>query len=361
MNNMRRLKNTMEIADFFISEEEKIKNVLHRMDAVGHGILLVGKENRLKAVITDGDIRRAMLRGYDENSRSGDIANYTPFFLNLHEANNQKIKDPFKKKRIKAIPIIGNDGMVQRIEFDNGKVIYKKACNDIKVIIMAGGKGTRLLPLTDVLPKPLIPVGDETILEHIIDRFSVLGFWDFNIIINYKKELIKAFFSETVYNNKHNVSIKLWDEENFQGTAGGLKLLQEEIKSTFILSNCDILVDADYEHIINRHKENNNYITMICAPQIIQIPYGTVRTDSDNNIIALEEKPSIECLINTGMYVLEPKVIELIQNGEFLHMPDLIQRCVGKGYKAGAYEIAENGWLDMGEINKLKYMGSCMS
>lgn len=346
----------MEIADFFISEEEKIKDVLHQMDVLGYGILLVGSENRLKAVITDGDIRRAMLRGYDENSRSGDIANYTPFFLDLYEATKQKIKESFKEKRIKAVPIVRIDGTVQRIEFDNGKVIYKKACNDTKVIIMAGGKGTRLLPLTDVLPKPLIPVGDETILEHIIDRFSVLGFWDFNIIINYKKELIKAFFSETVYNNKHDASIRLWDEKNFQGTAGGLKILQKEIESSFILSNCDILVDADYEHIINKHKENNNHITMVCAPQNIQIPYGTVRTDPDNNIIALEEKPSIECLINTGMYVLEPEIIELIEEGEFLHMPDLIQRCIGKGYRAGTYKIAESGWLDMGEINKLKYM-----
>lgn len=346
----------MEIADFFISEEEKIKNVLRRMDAVGHGILLVGSDNHLRAVITDGDIRRAMLKGYDENSRSGDIANYMPFFLNFFEATEQKINEVFKTKRIKAVPIIGSDGTVQRIEFDNGKVIYKKACNNTKVIIMAGGKGTRLSPLTDVLPKPLIPVGDETILEHIIDRFSILGFWDFNIIINYKKELIKAFFSETVYNNKNNVTVTLWEEENFQGTAGGLKLLQEEIKSTFILSNCDILVDSDYEYIIKEHKQRGNCITVICASQNIQIPYGTVRTDSNNNIIALEEKPSIECLINTGMYVLEPEVIELIKDGEYLHMPDLIQRCMTKKYKVGAYRIKEDGWLDMGEINKLEYM-----
>lgn len=346
----------MEIADFFISEEEKIKNVLYRMNTVGHGILLIGSDNQLKAVITDGDIRRAMLRGYDENSRSGDIANYCPIFLNLFEATEQKINEVFKTKRIKAVPIVGNDGTVKRIVFDNGKVIYKKAYNDTKVIIMAGGKGTRLAPLTDVLPKPLIPLDNETILEHIIDRFSILGFWDFNIIINYKKELIKAFFSETVYNNKNNVNVTLWEEENFQGTAGGLKLLQGEIKSTFILSNCDIIVNSDYEYIINKHKENNNYITMVCAPQNIQIPYGTVKMDADNNIIALEEKPSIECLINTGLYVLEAEAIELINNEEFLHMPDLIQRCIDKGYKVGAYKIAEDGWLDMGEINKLKYM-----
>lgn len=350
----------MEITDFFIPEEETLKNVLQRMDTVGYGFLMVGSVNQLKAVITDGDIRRSMLRGFDENSRAGDIANYKPYSLQLNEATKQIINKSFREKRIKAIPILGNDGSVQRIAFENGKIIYHKASNDTKVIIMAGGKGTRLLPLTDVLPKPLIPVGNKTILEHIIDRFSMLGFWDFNIIINYKKELIKAFFSETVYNNKHNVSIKLWDENNFQGTAGGLKILQEEIRSTCILSNCDILVDADYVDIINIHKATKNYITMVCAPQTIQIPYGTVKTDSSNSIIALEEKPFIECLINTGMYVLEPEVIELIEKGEFLHMPDLIQRCVNKGYKAGAYHIVENGWMDMGEMDKLKYMENYM-
>lgn len=348
----------MKITNFFISEEDTLKNVLQRMDNVGYGFLMVGNEDRLKAVITDGDIRRAMLGGYGDNNKAKDIANYKPFFLNLNEATKQKINKSFREKRIKAIPILGNDGTVQRIEFENGKVIYNKKSNDTKVIIMAGGKGTRLQPLTNVLPKPLIPVGNKTILEHIIDRFSMLGFWDFNIIINYKKELIKAFFSETVYDNKHNVSIKLWDENNFQGTAGGLKILQEEIRSTCILSNCDILVDADYVDIINIHKAAQNYITMVCAPQTIQIPYGTVKTDTSNSIIALEEKPFIECLINTGMYVLEPEVIELIEKGEFLHMPDLIQRCVNKGYKVGAYRIVENGWLDMGEIDKLKYMES---
>lgn len=348
----------MKITNFFISEEDTLKNVLQRMDNVGYGFLMVGNEDRLKAVITDGDIRRAMLGGYGDNNKAKDIANYKPFFLNLNEATKQKINKSFREKRIKAIPILGNDGTVQRIEFENGKVIYNKKSNDTKVIIMAGGKGTRLQPLTNVLPKPLIPVGNKTILEHIIDRFSMLGFWDFNIIINYKKELIKAFFSETVYDNKHNVSIKLWDENNFQGTAGGLKILQEEIRSTCILSNCDILVDADYVDIINIHKAAPNYITMVCAPQTIQIPYGTVKTDTSNSIIALEEKPFIECLINTGMYVLEPEVIELIEKGEFLHMPDLIQRCVNKGYKVGAYRIVENGWLDMGEIDKLKYMES---
>ena len=168
--------------------------------------------------------------------------------------------------------------------------------------------------------------------------------------------MIKAFFSETVYNNKNNINVTLWEEKSFKGTAGGLKLLYREITSTFILSNCDILVDSDYEYIIEKHKERGNYITMICALQNVQIPYGTVNVDYEDNIVSMQEKPTIKCLINTGVYVLEPETIEFINDGEFLHLPDLIQRCMNKGYKAGVYRITEDSWMDMGEINKLRMM-----
>lgn len=346
----------MDLLDFFVSEEETITNVLKKMDCIGYGILLVGNMFRIKAVITDGDIRRFMLWGYHEDKKACDIANYNPIILKTSEVTEEKIKATFQNKKVKAIPIINDEGKIQRIEFDNGKVIYQKTRTNTKVIIMAGGKGTRLAPITDILPKPLIPIGNETILERIIDQFSVLGFWDFNIIINYKKEIIKAFFSKEVYNNKHDINIKLWEEEIFQGTAGGLKLLEKEINSTFILSNCDILVNADYEHIIKVHREKENYITVVCAPQKVQIPYGTIKVDYENSIVEMQEKPSFECLINTGLYVVEPQVLHLIENKEFVHFTELIQRCIEHKYKVGVYRVMEDGWMDMGEMNKLKQM-----
>lgn len=346
----------MELEDFFVLENDKMSYVLKRMNVMGHGILLVGNMKHIEAVITDGDIRRYWLLEKKEKGKACDIANYKPVVLKISEASRERISFIFNERKIKALPIISDNGELQRIEFDNGEVIYKRASFDTKVVIMAGGKGTRLMPLTDVLPKPLIPVGNKVIIEHIIDQFSVAGFWDFNIIINYKKELIKAFFSKDAYYNKNNIDISLWEEKAFQGTAGGLKLLQDEIKSTFILSNCDILVNADYESAIKEHKQNGNFITVVCAPQKIQIPYGTIKTNAENEVIALEEKPLIECIVNTGLYVIEPQVIELIEDEEFIHLTDLICRCIKKGYKVGTYKIMENGWMDMGEISKLKKM-----
>ena len=339
-----------------MSEEEDISEILKKMDSIGYGILLVGDRMHVWAVITDGDIRRSMISGCYEGKKAYDIANYNPFILRTSEVTEVKIKAAFQNNKVKAIPIVNLDGEIQRIEFDNGKAIYQKKQTNVKVIIMAGGKGTRLTPITDILPKPLIPIGNETIIEHIINRFSVLGFYDFHIIVNYKKEIIKAFFSKDVYSNKHNISIKLWEENFFQGTAGGLKLLEKEIDSTFILSNCDILVNADYEHMIKKHKEEGNYITLVCAPQKIQIPYGTIENDCEGRLVRMQEKPSFECIINTGLYVVEPQVLQLIAEGEFIHFTELIQRCMELKYRVGVYRIVEDGWMDMGEMNKLKHM-----
>lgn len=347
----------MNVKDLIVSEDILIDDLLQKMNDTGQGMLLVGSEENVIAIITDGDIRRYILAHGKVDVNIKKIANYSPKMMSVVNATENNVRKYMLEHRIQVLPIIDSYGKVQRIEFKSGQKIYrKKNEKDLKIVIMAGGKGTRLAPFTNILPKPLIPVGEKTIIEHIIEQFNNWGYRKFDIIINYRKEVIKAFFSENVFHNINNVDINLWEEKECLGTAGGLKLLQEELQSTFILSNCDILVNADYSELLRSHKESQNLITVIVAPKKVKIPYGTFDIAENGCIKSMKEKPIYECLINTGVYVVEPEIIDMIKDNTYVHFTDIMQCCLDQGLKIGTYEVLEDGWMDMGEFSALKNM-----
>ena len=223
---------------------------------------------------------------------------------------------------------------------------------DVPVVIMAGGKGMRLQPYTNILPKPLIPIGEKTITEHIIDRFENAGCNKFSMIVNYKKELIKTYFKES----DNQYQIKWFDEEKPLGTGGGLSLLKKHIDKTFFFTSCDTLLLADYESILRFHKDNQNTITMICAWKNITLPYGIVEMGSNGIIEKMQEKPEMSFLTNTSIYIVEPDVIEDIPEEVSMTFPEIIQREIEKGCKAAAYPVSESEWLDMGQLSELEKM-----
>ena len=217
---------------------------------------------------------------------------------------------------------------------------------------MAGGKGTRLYPYTQILPKPLIPIGDKTITEHIMDRFIEHGCDKFTMIVNYKKHFIRSYFIE----NEEQRNIEFINEDEFLGTGGGLKLLENKMQSTFFMTNCDILVEEDYSEILKYHKIQRNIITMVCAVKNMTIPYGTVDIREDGSVIGLKEKPEFTFITNTGFYVIEPELLRLIPENTFIHVTDLIQQCIEEEKKVGVYKISEDKWLDMGQLDELERM-----
>lgn len=347
----------MNIEDMFVSEDSMIDIAIQKMDAIGLGMLLVGENGKMVAILTDGDIRKYLLKYRRlDNKKVSDIANYNPRTIKIEEATEKKVKECLSNYKLKFVPIVDEEGDVFQVVFEKYRIQKKEIGSDIPVVIMAGGKGTRLAPLTNILPKPLIPVGNKAIIEHIIEQFEKWGIKKFNIVINYKKEIIKAFFLKDNYANANKTKITLCEENEFLGTAGGLKMLDNIIKSTFILSNCDILVKADFIRAIKLHYENKNVITMITANKQIQIPYGTIEVDQFNNIVSLEEKPKFSYLINTGVYIVEPEVLGVIKEGEYINFTDVIQRCIDNGMKVGNYEIPETAWMDMGELSELSKM-----
>ena len=271
----------------------------------------------------------------------------------LYHSEEEVLNEKKKTKRI-IYPLVDNNNCLIDIIDDNlnEEILKSKVLEKIPLVIQAGGKGTRLYPYTKILPKPLIPIGDETITERIINSFTAYGCKNVFMILNYKANMIKAYMSEL----DKNYDLDYVTEDKFLGTAGGLKLLEGKINTTFILSNCDILVNADLECLYKTHKEKGNKITFVCSMNNFVIPYGVVKTDKDGFIVDMEEKPDFSFLINTGLYMIEPEVLSDIKTGEFIHLPDLAQKYINEGKKVGVFPVSEKSWLDMGQFSEMENM-----
>lgn len=340
----------MEIKNFLINEDCTMLEAMEQLNNAIKKILFVTKSGSFVATITDGDIRRWILAKGSLNAQVKDVANYKPKFL--REGQKSIAKKYLKEHSIEAVPILNDENKIISIVLRDEKNIELMNSLNIPVVIMAGGLGTRLYPYTKILPKPLIPIGDIPILQRIIDRFNSVGCDDFYVIVNHKKNMIKAYFNEI----EKDYNIHYIDEEKPLGTGGGLSLLKDIIKETFVLSNCDILIDADYEKIYRQHKSRGNIITMVCSVKKINIPYGVIDIDSDGNIESMKEKPEYSFITNTGMYFAEPKVIDELKNNEATGFPDIIQKYKDAGEKIGVYPISETAWMDMGQLNELEQM-----
>ena len=337
----------MNYKKYIITKNIVLKDAMKKMNAIKPKILFVADNNKLLGALTDGDIRRYLLAGNSLND-------------NVYMACNKKLKriahniDEAKlmlDKNFVAIPIVDNKKYITDIYIGNTDNKKPRTKINIEVVINAGGKGTRLEPLTKILPKPLIPIGDSPIIEHIIKRYEEFGCNKFDIIVNYKKELIKAYFKEI--DNDYNIN---WvDEKKPLGTGGGLSLLKNKIKNTFFFINCDNLLLVDYSKIYKFHKNNRNDITMVCANKKLELPYGIVKTDN-TNFVSIEEKPKYSFLTNTAIYIVEPYIINDIKLNTKIDFPEIIKKENEKGKKIGIYVVDEDEWLDMGEFSELEKM-----
>lgn len=337
--------------ELFIEKEITIKEAIKKLDVTAKKILFVVENTKLIGTITDGDVRRWILKNGDLNYAVDNIMNRTPISLNIRD--KKLAKKTIKQKKIEAIPIVDDNNKIQDIVFLNERNESEKIREfNNPVVIMAGGKGTRLYPYTKILPKPLIPIGEFSISERIIERFEKYGCKNFYLTVNYKKNMIKAYFDEL----EKNYDINYIEEEKFLGTGGSLYLLKNKINETFFLSNCDILVEADYFDILKYHKQSGNIITMVTSLKYYQIPYGVIKLNDNGEVVRTEEKPEFDYLVNTGFYILEPECINDIPENQFFHITNLINKYLKEGKKVGTYPITENSWLDMGEIKEMDRM-----
>ena len=307
------------------------------------GAFVVDEDFYVKGVITDGNIRRAILGGHNigdsiEGIYSKEFKHVTPY------VSKKKVKELMLKYRIRQVPVLDEKGKLINLYFIDDIISYEDKEN--YVFILAGGLGTRLRPLTNDTPKPMLKVGDKPILEHIIEQFKEYGYKNFIISLNYKGEIIENYFG----NGKNfEVNIQYVRETKQLGTAGSIKLAEEKLKKPFIVINGDILTGMDFDSFLNYHIENDFDVTVGARNYEIKVPYGVMVTE-DNLIKSLEEKPVYSFHINSGVYVLSEQVIKYIPGDSMYNMTDLIEEVIANKGKSGVYQIIEY-WSDIGQMD----------
>lgn len=333
----------------FISSESSVRSALLQMDVERTKLLIVGTREKFQGLVSIGDLQRAIIKNTDLNTPICDIIRKDIIVAKTNETN-EKIRNLMIQIRAEFMPVIDQYNKVAEIIFWEDLFQNKKLppAENIKlpVVIMAGGQGSRLKPITNVLPKPLIPIGEKPIVEHIIDRFVEVGCNEFLFSVNFKSELIEYYFASKPH---PNYTIEYFKEEKPLGTAGSLHLLKGKINNTFFVSNCDIIIDQDYSEIYRYHRKNGNELTLVAALKHYKIPYGTVETQEDGLLTAMHEKPEITYKINAGLYVLEPHLLSEVPINTFFHITDLIQLIKSRNGKIGVFPVSEKSWRDIGE------------
>lgn len=334
-----------------ISSSATLLETLKQMDCARSKLLIITKDDLFVNLITIGDIQRAIIQNKPLVTRISDIDIDNKIVGHVGD-NITNIVNIMKEIRADFMPIIDSDSRILDILFredfsDNiDNFISSPKVLNIPVVIMAGGKGSRLKPISNILPKPLIPIGEKTIIENIMDKFISFGCDRFYLSVNYKKEMIQHYF-RTLSDSQYR--IEYFIEEKPLGTAGSLHLLKNKISQTFFVSNCDIIIDQDYYELYKYHKENENEITLVAALKHYKIPYGTVESGFGGTLEAMSEKPELTFKINTGFYILQPHLLNEIPENRFFHITELIEQVKNRGGRVGVFPVSEGSWIDIGE------------
>ncbi len=335
------MKNNKNI---IVNITDTIKHTLKIIDDEALKIaIVVDDEKKVIGTIGDGDIRRAILKGIDVSDTIENVYFRTPTLCNINEPIEKIIQIAISKK-IYQVPIIDDNGCLVKIEDLGSMLSITNRPNE--VILMAGGLGTRLRPLTENTPKPLLKVGNQPILETIIVNFAKYGFKNITISVNYKSEMIIDYFGD---GSKFGVNISYIHEDDRLGTAGALSLLKTKPSKPFFVMNADLLTSVNFEHLLNYHCMENSNATMCVREYDFQVPYGVIEVENQN-ITSIVEKPTHKFFVNAGIYVLSPKVLENIPHNTFYDMPTLFDILIQQQQKVLSFPIHEY-WLDIGRLS----------
>lgn len=339
----------MNYMDYCIDSGVSVRNAMRKLDNIKPKILFIVQDKKVVAALTDGDIRRFLMNEGRLDDMAEKAANHCPIVA----GNIKQAVSLYHDRNYVAIPIVNKKNEIKDI-YVGEKGTYEREFSslDVPVVINAGGRGTRLEPFTRIIPKPLIPIGEVPIIEHIMQEYQQYRCKKFHIIVNYKKELLKAYFIDT----ERSYDIQWYDEKKPLGTGGGLSLLKGKMNETFFFTNCDILLKSDYNNMLQFHRANGNAITMICAYKNLIVPYGVVTMGQDGIIKEMQEKPELSFLTNTGMYIVEPEVLADIDAEVATGFPDIIDIQRKRGRKVAVYPVSENDWMDMGQMTELEKM-----
>ena len=333
-----------------ITADKTVIQTMKAMDEAFTKLFLVFEGEKFLGIITNGDLQRAIIANIPFDTPIKDIVSQKGKLYAREGDNRDKVKDWMLAKRAELMPVLNVEGkLVDVIFWDEILSETPKSDGrpkiDIPVVIMAGGKGTRLKPITNVIPKPLVPVGDKTILEVIMDQFESIGCHKFYMSVNYKADMMKYYLSQL----DHKYDIEFFMEDQPLGTIGSVSLLKGKITTPFFVSNCDSINEQDYRDVWDYHVQNHNDMTIVTMVKSFKIPYGVIETGEDGLMTALKEKPEQTYQVNTGVYILNPDLIEEIPEGKFFHITHLIEKVQSRGGRVGCFPVSEHSWKDMGD------------
>ncbi|MEE3807519.1 nucleotidyltransferase family protein [Lysinibacillus fusiformis] len=304
--------------------------------------VVVDEEQHLLGTVTDGDIRRGILRGEGLDVKITSIMNPNPITAKSGQRYH-KYKQLMKSKMLKQLPIVDENNRIINILFADN---IETTLNKNTVVLMLGGLGTRLRPLTNDTPKPMLRVGNKPILETIIEGFKQYGYTNFIFSVNYKKEVIQDYFQN---GEAFDVTIEYIEEDKKMGTAGALSLLKKRPTKPFFVMNGDLLTQINFDQLMQFHMEYESVATMCVREFEYQIPYGVIETNG-TDLVTIKEKPIHRSFVNAGIYVLNPDVLDYIPQDEFYDMPSLFEKLIEKNSKTSVFPIREY-WLDIGQID----------
>jgi NDP-sugar pyrophosphorylase family protein len=303
----------------------------------------VDEERKLLGIVTQSDYRKGLLRHVNYNDPVTSIMNASPKTALLTDIAN-KVDEFFIKENLMHLLIVNDEGILVNAEYYDEHLKIDRKEN--WVVIMAGGLGNRLRPLTEYTPKPLLNMGGKPIIESIIDKFINYGFRRFYLSVNYKADMIEDYFGD---GSKLEVQISYMKEVQQMGTAGSLSLLPDIPNKPFITMNADLITDINFQDLINYHLEHRASATMCVKEYDFTVPYGVVKVN-DHKIEGLDEKPNQKFFVNAGIYLLEPDILELIPKNVSIDMPDLFKMIIDSNKTTAAFPIHEY-WLDIGQMN----------
>ncbi len=341
------------IQSIIVEASSTIIQTMKMMDDTRTKSLLVFEYGRFLGMITNGDLQRAIIANEPFSMSIGNLIDNASKKYACQGDDIHQIKDWMKEVRAEYMPVLDAEGNLADVIFWDDVLSDTKAEDnrpkiELPVVIMAGGKGTRLKPITNVIPKPLVPIGDKTILEVIMDQFESIGCHKFYMSVNYKADIMKYYLSQL----DHKYDIEFFMEDKPLGTIGSVSLLKGKITTPFFVSNCDSINEQDYRDVYDYHVQNHNDLTIVTMVKSFKIPYGVIETGEDGLMVSLSEKPEQTYQVNTGVYILNPSCIDEIPEGEMFHITHLMEKMKKQGGRVGCFPVSEHSWHDMGEWNE---------
>lgn len=347
-----------DFRDSVIDDSTTVSAAMSTMDASSAGMLFVVDESGvLRGLVTERSLRHWIAAGNDMSSAVDVLIVPGPPPLTRADSADTA-RQRILQGDFLGIPVVDEYGVVVDVIWWEQLVEGPKALlaahvedrlKDVVVVVMAGGLGSRLAPYTSILPKPLMPVGEKTAIEHVMEPFVRAGCRKFVISLGHRADLIKAYFADL----DAPYSVEFVKEERPLGTAGALSLMKDVLQGTFFVTNCDVIVRINPADVLEAHRLSQSEATVLAALEHHQVPYGVLEVDGAGEITSMSEKPRLDFLVSTGVYVLEPTLLELVGEAEPTDMTTLLERARDRG-PAHAYPIAAASWLDIGQMDTLQ-------